>query len=56
MGSVPKLGQHSREVLLESGLTEGEIADLERNGIVQCLPRALTDKIASVSGGATAPR
>jgi crotonobetainyl-CoA:carnitine CoA-transferase CaiB-like acyl-CoA transferase len=37
MGPVPKLGQHSREVLLEAGLRESEIAELERNGIVQCL-------------------
>jgi len=32
----PGVGEHTREVLAEAGLTADEIADLERKGVVRC--------------------
>jgi len=33
-GAAPKLGQHTREVLLEIGLSEAQVAALERANLV----------------------
>jgi crotonobetainyl-CoA:carnitine CoA-transferase CaiB-like acyl-CoA transferase len=40
--SAPLLGQHNREVLSGLGLTEGEIADLEDQGVIGNAPAGLT--------------
>jgi crotonobetainyl-CoA:carnitine CoA-transferase CaiB-like acyl-CoA transferase len=37
-GAVPRLGEHTREVLLESGVSQNEIDDLAQRRIVECLP------------------
>jgi crotonobetainyl-CoA:carnitine CoA-transferase CaiB-like acyl-CoA transferase len=35
---APLLGQHNHELLAELGLTESEIADLEADGVIGCVP------------------
>jgi crotonobetainyl-CoA:carnitine CoA-transferase CaiB-like acyl-CoA transferase len=35
---APLLGQHNHELLVEIGLSEGEIAELEANGVIGCAP------------------
>jgi crotonobetainyl-CoA:carnitine CoA-transferase CaiB-like acyl-CoA transferase len=37
-GAVPRLGEHTREVLFESGISQMEIDDLAERRIVECLP------------------
>jgi crotonobetainyl-CoA:carnitine CoA-transferase CaiB-like acyl-CoA transferase len=37
--SAPLLGQHNHELLAELGLTASEIADLEADGVIGCVPR-----------------
>jgi crotonobetainyl-CoA:carnitine CoA-transferase CaiB-like acyl-CoA transferase len=37
-GAVPRLGEHTRDVLLESGVSQNEIDDLAQRRIVECLP------------------
>jgi crotonobetainyl-CoA:carnitine CoA-transferase CaiB-like acyl-CoA transferase len=34
---TPKLGEHSREILVELGFDDGEIAELVRNGTTGAL-------------------
>lgn len=41
-GSAPRLGEHTREVLMASGMTTEEIEDLARRKIIQCLPTKMT--------------
>ena len=36
-GEVPRLGEHTREVLLESGVTPREIGELAQRKIIECL-------------------
>ncbi len=37
-GAVPRLGEHTRDILLECGLSQTEIGDLAQRRIVECLP------------------
>ncbi len=34
---IPRQGEHTREIASQVGLSEGDIADLEQDGVIQCI-------------------